>query len=388
MSDLHLIGTDLDDILFGAEGNDWLEGLAGNDQLWGFEGNDLLEGGDGQDSFVGGIGNDDLRGGDGASDFLLGGEGDDVLSGGAGGYALMDGGDGSDTYRFSSGDGYANAAAFTLGDKLQLTDLNSGDVIITRGEYNVFVLVPSTGAAINLYSATSVPGQEAYRATIEFSDGTVWGPEQLAGVPYNGTEGNDVLNGSEFDDELYGLGGNDDLYSNDGNDYLDGDDGMDRLYGGAGDDFFVDSAGFDQLYGGAGNDTYLITDFDVVQENAGEGTDVISTNLNYELPDHVEYLIMAGSQLSGTGNDLNNLISGNAATNVIDGRGGADTMMGGAGDDHYIVDDSNDQVIENAGGGVDTVESSIVSYTLASTLENLILTGTAAIGNGDRKSVV
>ena len=51
-------------------------------------------------------------------------------------------------------------------------------------------------------------------------------------------------------------------------------------------------------------------------------------------------------------------------------------MKGQAGDDTYIVDNSRDRVIEKAGGGTDTIRSS-VNKTLNANVENLVLTGTA-----------
>ena len=59
-------------------------------------------------------------------------------------------------------------------------------------------------------------------------------------------------------------------------------------------------------------------------------------------------------------------------------------MIGGLGNDTYLVENVGDVVTENLNQGTDTV-SSRLAYTLPANVENLILTGTAAvngIGNG------
>ena len=53
-------------------------------------------------------------------------------------------------------------------------------------------------------------------------------------------------------------------------------------------------------------------------------------------------------------------------------------MVGGLGNDIYVVDAAGDVVTELASQGTDTVQSSI-SYVLGSNVENLQLTGSAAI---------
>ncbi|MDB9537835.1 calcium-binding protein [Dolichospermum planctonicum CS-1226] len=72
--------------------------------------------------------------------------------------------------------------------------------------------------------------------------------------------------------------------------------------------------------------------------------------------------------------EINDLLSGGA---------GNDTLSGGDGNDIYIVDSITDTITENANEGTDTIQSS-VTLTLATNVENLTLTGTAAInGTGN-----
>ncbi|GIW56424.1 MAG: hypothetical protein KatS3mg082_2828 [Nitrospiraceae bacterium] len=70
--------------------------------------------------------------------------------------------------------------------------------------------------------------------------------------------------------------------------------------------------------------------------------------------------------------------SGGDGSDTLDGGPGADTLVGGLGNDIYVVDDAGDMVTEAANEGSDTVKSSI-SYTLGEHVENLTLTGSAAI---------
>lgn len=78
------------------------------------------------------------------------------------------------------------------------------------------------------------------------------------------------------------------------------------------------------------------------------------------------------------------ILKGLGGNDLLDGGAGNDTMYGGAGDDTYIVDSTADKVIELTGEGIDLVKAS-VSFTLGNFVENLLLTGSAAIngtGNG------
>lgn len=80
--------------------------------------------------------------------------------------------------------------------------------------------------------------------------------------------------------------------------------------------------------------------------------------------------------VGGSGNDT---LIGNAADNVLEGGAGADKMSGGPGNDTYVVDNVRDVITELVNQGIDT-EYASVKVTLAANVENLVLTGDAAIG--------
>jgi Ca2+-binding RTX toxin-like protein len=76
---------------------------------------------------------------------------------------------------------------------------------------------------------------------------------------------------------------------------------------------------------------------------------------------------------------------GTAAADAMTGGNGADILQGLAGNDTYTVNTAGDQVIEAAGGGTDTVLTSLASYTLGANVENLTYTGSGdftGTGNG------
>jgi Ca2+-binding RTX toxin-like protein len=149
-------------------------------------------------------------------------------------------------------------------------------------------------------------------------------------------------------------------------------------------DTLAGTAGPDILTGGSGNDVYYVGVSDTVVEAANGGVDTVNASVSYTLTANVENLTLTGtSGLSGTGNSLNNVITGNSAGNLLSGGGGVDTLIGGGGNDIYELNSSADTVVEAAGGGTDTVDIA-ASYTLGANVENLSLTGTAAItGTGN-----
>lgn len=225
--------------------------------------------------------------------------------------------------------------------------------------------MPGAGDAGSLQIALTATDSGNLSATDQFAF-AISGPLPQT---LSGTSGNDVLIGGRGDDALTGLAGNDTLIGGLGHDLLDG------------------GTGTDTMQGGAGNDTYVVDAVgDVVTELANEGTDMVqSALLAYTLGLDIENLTLTGTgQSAGIGNALSNMLIGNSGANLLDGKGGADTMAGGAGDDLYMVNHTGDTVIERFNeGALDSVTSS-VSYALSENVENLVLTGTAAIaGTGN-----
>lgn len=312
--------------LIGTANADTINGLAGNDILDGRGGDDQLNGGSGNDKLLGGNGSDLLDGGTGADD--------------------MNGGDGIDTYFVD----------------------NAGDVAAETND-------------------TVVGGFDTVIATVSHTLGSAIEDLFLFGSnSINGT-------GNSKDNHIVG-------------------NGAANVLNGA--------AGADSMRGGDGNDTYIVDNiFDATIEDFEDslsGIDTVNASVSFSLSFGINNLTLTGSSaIDGFGNELDNIITGNSAANFIDGGLGNDTLKGGAGNDAlrgsdgddtlnggtgaddmdggaqndtYIVDNVGDIAAEQFNGngsGIDTVQSS-VSHTLGSGIENLTLTGNAAI-NGTGNSL-
>ncbi len=430
-SDDTIIGGEGDDTLYGNAGNDTLQGQDGNDTIFGGLGNDTISGGVGIDTLQGDEGDDVLDGGVG-SDILRGGAGDDNLIGGLGNDQL-EGGEGDDHYHFAVGDGQ-DILNDTQGlSTIHLSGVSAGDVYLRRdGTALLLCFVGSSTDQIRLVSFFDANTQLALRGlVIDIGDGAPWILDAAAvdAKTLLGTLLDDVIDGNTLDNTINGQTGNDTVRAGSGADMLDGGAGDDALYGQDGDDILIGGqgndlldggTGADQLSGGAGDDIYVVDDAgDVVGEVADGGIDLVRSSVSFALPDHVEKIELTGTaDINATGNALDNTLTGNAGNNHLQGLDGNDTLMGGAGedwlqggngndvlnggegadlldggagndvldgsfgidqlvggsgDDLYRVDDSADVVIELAGGGTDTVQSSAYSYKLSDNIENLIL---------------
>ncbi|WP_241151891.1 calcium-binding protein [Pseudomonas viridiflava] len=269
-ADETLAGTSSDDRIDAGSGDDTVNGGSGNDTLLGSRGADTLNGEAGDDLLLGGLGNDALNGGLG-NDYLDGGVGNDRL----------DGGDGDDTYLFARGAGqdmvyYAYESRAGKLDSVKLLDLNAADVSVRRDGNDLIIRVLDSTDSLRVMSHFTGDATYGYQIDrIQFADGSIWDQATIKNQVLQGSEtednltgtegddvidagsGDDVINGGDGNDTLKGNAGVDTLNGSAGNDVLQGGRGSDTLNGGTGDDILDGGSGNDQLDGGEGNDTYL-----------------------------------------------------------------------------------------------------------------------------------
>ncbi|MDP2206609.1 MAG: type I secretion C-terminal target domain-containing protein [Alphaproteobacteria bacterium] len=359
-------------IIPGTNGNDTLTSDPGTDTLIGLKGNDLYIVDDETDEIIelAGEGIDTVRASvsyvlaDHVENLVLTGAGD-INGTGNDLKNTITGNTGSNTLDGGAG---ADVLAGGLGDDTYIVDLLASgtkavkleDKVTEAKNAGIDTLTLRTTGGLGLTQAATLK----LAANIENLDASATGANLL-----NLTGNNDVNI----------------LTGNDAGNTLDGGKGADTLIGGLGDDVYI----FDDVA-------------DVAIEDVGEGNDLIRImykNASKTVPiviDMNDYANIEGVTVVGaglfnivgtndgntmTGNASVNVITGGNGDDVIDGGKGADTMEGGLGNDTYFVDHKDDVIIDT--GGTDEVRAAI-SYTLATGLENLVLTGTGAInGTGN-----
>ncbi|QIE43648.1 tandem-95 repeat protein (plasmid) [Rhodobacteraceae bacterium SC52] len=291
--------------------------------------------------------------GSGYSDHLIGGtdrdvitglDGDDRIDGGAGAANELYGQRGNDTY-------YVRAP---------------GDTIIELAD-------EGTDAVVVWHSAMLLP---AHVENLFY----------LGGATFSGT-GNALANyiqGGGLADTLSGLNGNDILIGLGGDDVLIGGRGNNRLDGGAGQDtanYETAAVGVFAQLNGSG-----------LVSRGTEGSDQLISIENLTGSQHGDTLI---------GSNGNNVLDGLGGSDALIGLGGDDrliahatdakTLQGGTGDDTYRISSVGDTVIELELEGVDTVETTLYSYTLLKHFENLIFVGAgdfSGTGNAGANTIV
>jgi Ca2+-binding RTX toxin-like protein len=349
---INATGNALNNSLEGNSGNNRLNGGAGDDILKGLSGNDVLNGDSGNDVLYGNTSEDSLQ------DTLI-----EQLVINAKATLLEDG---------------IGAQMDVYIDGVLITSFS----VTNTQDYQAYTVDPA------------LLGMTAHSIAVAFSnDRTVAGtPMQDRNLLVSGIAVNGAAIASNSSGVYYDIGAG--AAALDGRNLLPTSLGTlpwmpwnGALHFGLNDNDWLDGgSGADTLSGGFGNDTYVIDDAgDSVIEQAGAGIDMILSGIDYDLRNaaQVENLTLTGGAVNAIGNALNNTLTGNAANNRLDGGAGVDRLVGGLGDDTYLVDNAADVIVENTNGGIDTVESS-VTLTLAAHVENLILTGSAALnGTGN-----
>jgi Ca2+-binding RTX toxin-like protein len=385
-------------------GNDVLTGTAGPDSIDGLAGDDLLIGLTGDDTLIGGLG----------ADVLIGGAGNDLYSvDNAADVVTENSGSGTDTV--------VSTVSYVLTVYVENLNLDESAASLTLNGIgnalnNVITVAVSNGLSNSL---SGLAGTDTLTAddSDDILDGGI-GADTMAGGTGDDTyfvdNSNDriteaagdtldlvkasvsinlssaILNTAEIENlTLIGTSGISGT-ANALNNYILGNIAGNTLKGLAGNDTIDGGAGADHMYGGIGNDTYFVDNSsDSIVELIGEGTDIVSSSVNYKLSAEIETLTLTGAaSVNGTGNASANIINGNAGNNTLDGGIGADTLTGGGGTDVYIVDNLNDTVSGN--GGNDTIRSSVTwdlsdaVHTIGAGVNNLTLTGVNAIdGTGN-----
>ena len=295
-------GSPGDDVLSGSSGNDTLTGLAGQDSLSGLEGNDLLDAGEGNDTLNGGAG----------ADTLIGGLGNDV-------YVDVDGNDQIVEAASGGTDTVQTAVSYTLGHpELENAVLTGTASVNLVGNALNNQLTGNAGAnlldgAMGADTLTGGAGDDTYvvDSTLDVINESLGGGEDLVVSQVSLTLSSNLehLTLTGFATNAFG-----NLLDN-------------RLVGNGAANSLDGGAGADSLYGGGGDDTYAVDANDVVAEAENQGTDLIRAAASWTLGQHLENLtLLAGDAWNGTGNALNNQITGNASDNVLDGGAGADTL--------------------------------------------------------------
>ena len=310
-----------------ADGTDWvhlqpqrerLNPLNGTDQL------DVLQGTSENDAFFWSFG----------SDTFIGGAGDDT-------YELLADGDPEDQILEWPDEGVDTVITTYAPDHYQLP-ANVEHAVVT------YALIQGlTGNALN-----NVLREDRGNSRIEGGEGDdiliggfLVGSNDFPTVDISGA---DILIGGEGDDYLIPVGGV--LYHPNGQERIEPIAYLDRVLPN------------DVLLGGAGNDTYVLYRGgigSIVEENPGEGIDTIRTTESYVLPADVENLTLFGelsSDVNGTGQELDNVLVGNAAWNRLVGLAGHDTLAGNRGADQLVGGSGDDTYVYNTGDGIDTIE--------------------------------
>jgi Ca2+-binding RTX toxin-like protein len=333
-------------------------GNGGNDSLTGNSGTDTLKAGSGVDTLIAGTGVATLMGGTGNTTFVINNTGDAVQDTSTTTSNTLRS---SVTYSLPTN---VNALVLTGTAALKGT-ANSGndtltsntglDTLVGGSGNDVFVI----SNASDVIQDTSATASNAIQSSVSFSL-----PTNVNSLTFTGSTA------------LTGRG-------NAATDLMTANTGADTLIAGNGTDTLISSAtgtAVDSLVGGTGNDLFIVNYAgDIVNVGATHGNDTIQSSASYTTSANVANLVLSGtSNLSGTGNSLANKITANSGNDTLVAGSGVATLMGGSGNDTFVVNSASD-VVQDTSTTATNILSSSVSYTLATNVNRLILTGASAL---------
>jgi Ca2+-binding RTX toxin-like protein len=389
------------------------------------------------ETIVGNFGANTLSGG-GGGDTLIGLDGNDT-------YVLTNANDvilqetgGNDTVTFAAGAGasfdFSTAAGGAMKDAaIENIQLGNGTVSVTGTSVGQTIAGTAANETLNggggVDTLIGGDGDDIYFVDVDGETVTEAAGGGFDTIGFNGTSGGyNLAEGVEVEQMVAASAttaapGYNYAYNLDLNGaaagtpgiYLVGNSGSQLIAGGGGNDILDGDRGSsanpnaDTLAGGAGDDIYRVYDqTDVVSEtqysaatgivyaDAG-GNDTVYTSADYSLAaniapagggDFIENLIAADATstvgLKLTGSGISNNIVGAAGKDTLDGgAGGTDTLQGLGGNDTYVLNAATDVVLENVGGGTDTINFAAgyaggTTYTLAAGSEVEVIN----MGNG------
>jgi Ca2+-binding RTX toxin-like protein len=371
-----------DDLLLGLAGNDELNGFGGNDTLNGGADRDTMNGGNGNDLYIvdnasdvtnentnsgidtvnanftavnyalssnienlnltgaitNGIGNslNNIINGNNLNNLLDGGGGRDTLRGGFGNdiYIVDNAGDVVTELVSQGVDTIRTSVSYTLSANVENGELTGNSAASLTGN-NLSNSLTGNGAANQLDGGSGVDtmsggfGNDTYYVNVAndqvielFGRGT--DRVVSSAVSYTLSANVEELQLANVSTVSQGVG-------NALNNKITGNQYSNVLDGGAGNDTMV---------GGAGSDSYTVNSAgDVVTELAGQGVDIIQTNLaSFSL-----FNTLNVENLTFTGNASHDG-SGNQLDNVLRGAAGGDNLFGSAGNDRLYGFDGNDRL--------------------------------------------
>ena len=358
-TDQTLDGTIDADVIKGLGGADILNGLGGNDRLEGGKGDDTLNGGTGDNTFIGGLGDDtyvltgryenivvglgqdtvDL------SDFSMGDGYLGIAAGNSakGVFALIDGDEDFGVIRIDNGSDPEGLVMFEdLNNALQLdfSKPEGGMGIDGTAFADTFLIDAGEQGWIQIR-----PGEGADTIKIEGDSGTVRldYSDQTDGIFANLKFGFVIDGGDGFVvDQIEGSGRVRELR---------GTDHDDTMYGSKFDDRFILRQGDDFVAGGRGSDTVRYDRSGVDRVVVDLGKETATGTWNGEA---FSDTLRSIENVRGSRND-NDKLTGSKADNTLEGRGGNDVLTGKRGNDNLVGGEGDDRFVFRDGDRFDYI---------------------------------